>query len=814
VGASAQALLQERRPSIEAVLTSVLNDVQAMSGDVVLVLDDYHLIDAPAVHDGMAFLVEHLPPQLHLVIAGRADPVLPLARLRGRGELVEIRAADLRFTPEEAAAYLNGAMGLPLTAHDIQTLEGRTEGWIAALQLAALSMRGRADVAGFIAGFAGDDRYIIDYLVEEVLGLQPEAVRAFLLQTSILSRMCGPLCDAVTGQNGGKTELATLERANLFLVPLDDRRRWYRYHHLFAEVLQAHLHDEQPAEVPALHRRASAWFSDNGEPAEAIRHALAADDLDRAADLIELAIPTTTRARQEATLRSWLEALPEEVIRVRPVLSNGYAGSLLVRGEVEGVDARLRDAEGWVAAAGDGPPPAAGAMVVADEHGFRRLPGAVAVHRAGLARMLGDLPGTIAHAERALDLLAEDDLVGHGAAAALLGLAHWSTGDLASAHRRYSEGMASLEKAGYLPDVVGGAIALADLRIAQGQLRAATATYERGLQLATGQGPTTLRGAADMHVGISELLRERNDLDGARRHLAMARELGDPAGMPQFPYRWRLAMARIREAEGDRTGALELLDEAERRYVSDFFPDVRPISAIRARVWVAQGRLSEAIGWAHERGLSVEDELSYLREFEHLTLVQICLAHPSAGPAGWSVGDAAGLLERLLRAAEQGDRAGSVIEILLLEALALKKQGDVAAALVSLHRALTLAEPEGYLRLVADAGPSMEALLDEIARQGVSAAYVSRLRAVHGGAEDSTALDQGLTEPLSDRELDVLRLLATDLSGPDIARELVVSLHTVRTHTQHIYAKFGVNNRRAAVRRALELGLTSRTRRR
>ena len=298
----------------------------------------------------MAFLLEHLPPQVHLVIATRADPALPLARLRARGELVEIRAADLRFTPDEAAAYLNEVMGLDLAARDVAALEGRTEGWIAALQLAALSMQGRDDVAGFIAGFAGDDRYIVDYLVEEVLHRQPEHVRSFLLQTSILGRLSGPLCDAVTGQDGGKATLEALDRGNLFLVPLDDRRQWYRYHHLFADVLRARLLDEQPDLVPELHRRACEWYEQHGDRSEAIRHAMAGGDFERAADLVELAIPATGQDRQEATLRRWLEALPDELLRVRPVLSNAYAGSRLVRGEVEGVEERLRDAERWLGA--------------------------------------------------------------------------------------------------------------------------------------------------------------------------------------------------------------------------------------------------------------------------------------------------------------------------------------------------------------------------------------------------------------------------------------------------------------------------------
>jgi LuxR family maltose regulon positive regulatory protein len=344
VGESALALLHAPQPPpIETVLTVLLNDLGAIAADIVLVLDDYHVIDAREVQDGMTFLLDHLPAQLHVVIAGRADPALPLARLRARGELVEIRAAELRFTPDEAAAYFNQMMGLQLTAREVAVLEERTEGWIAALQLAALSMQGRDDVGGFIAGFAGDDRYVVDYLVEEVLQRQPDRAQTFLQQTSILGRLSGPLCDAVTGQGGSKAMLETLDRGNLFLVPLDDRRRWYRYHHLFADVLQARLLDEQPSQVPGLHRRASAWYQQNGEQPEAIRHALAAGDFGRAADLVELAIPAMRRSRQEAAVRGWLEVIPDELIRVRPVLGVALAAALLGRGELEGVESRLRD---------------------------------------------------------------------------------------------------------------------------------------------------------------------------------------------------------------------------------------------------------------------------------------------------------------------------------------------------------------------------------------------------------------------------------------------------------------------------------------
>jgi len=815
VGADALVLLQGRQPPpIETVLATLLNELGGMPDDVVLVLNDYHLVDTPDLHDGMAFLLEHLPHQVHLVIASRADPALPLARLRARGELVEIRAADLRFTPDEAAAYLNETMGLGLPAGDVAALDARTEGWIAALQLAALSIQGRDDVAGFIAGFAGDDRYIVDYLVEEVLHRQPEAVRSFLLQTSILSLLSGPLCDAVTGLEGGRDMLDALDRKNLFLVPLDDRRQWYRYHHLFADVLRARLADEQPGRVPELHHRASAWYEQVRDRSEAIRHAIAGGDLGRAAGLVELAIPATVQARGEATLRRWLEAIPDELLRVRPVLSNAYAGSLLVRGEVEGVEERLRDAERWFDAVDtpvDATAARAGSMVVADEAAFRQLPGSVAVHRAGQALILGDVAGAAAHARRALDLVDPDDHRSRGGAAGLLALASWTTGDLEAASGWYAAAMTSLEKAGHLSDVIGCGLALADIRLAQDRLGEALRILERGLALATGQGGHVLRGAADMHVGISAILRERDDLEGARRHLREAGELGEENGLPQNRYRSRVALAAVRQVEGDLDGAVELLIEAERLYIGDFSPDVRPVAALKARVRVAQGRLGNASDWTRERGLSTEDDLTYLREFEHVTLARMLLARRVQDDRSLQQG--LDLLERLLRSAQDGGRMASVIEVLILQALGHQARGDVRAALVPLDRALALAEPEGYVRIFVNEGAPMAALLDSAAEHTGVPAYVRRLRSAFGPAEARTAAKQPLVEPLSERELDVLRLLASDLDGPGIAAELVVSLHTVRSHTKSIYAKLGVNSRREAVRRAAELDLLSRTRR-
>jgi LuxR family maltose regulon positive regulatory protein len=814
LGASASALLESPQTPIKEVIATLLNELAGVPDDVVLVLDDYHLADAPTLQEGMAFLLEHLPPQLHLVIATRSDPGLPLARLRAGGKLTEIRAADLRFTPVEAADYLNGAMGLALTAPDVTALEARTEGWIAALQLAAISMQGRDDTSGFIAGFAGDDRYIVDYLVEEVLARQPEALRSFLLQTSLLDRLTGSLADAVTGESNGKAMLEAVDRGNLFLVPLDDRREWYRYHHLFGDVLRARLLDEQPARVPGLHARASVWYEQNGQPPEAVRHAIAAQNFERAAGLMELAVPAMRRNRQEATLLGWLRVLPDDVVRRRPVLSVHYAGTLLLAGKPDGVDARLRDAENWLDKMADGSAgPDSTDMVVVDEEEFRALPSSIANFRAARALVVGDV-NTMHYALRALELAPEDDHLRRGPAAGLLGLAYWRTGDLEGAHRWYSECMASLFEVGYLADTLGVAISLADLRIEQGRLSDALRTYEQALQRTQAHGGPVIRGTADMHVGLAGPLIERNDLAAAERHLLASQELGEHLGLEQNRYRWRVAMARMAVARGDLDGALDLLDEAGEQHISDFLPDIRPVAAVKTRIWVAQGRLAEAQAWTRERGLSADDDPDYLREFEHITLARVLLGDQAKDRTGDSRHKAVKLLERLLRSAEGGGRAGSIIQILALQALAHQADGNVAAAQASLERALSLGEPEGYVRTFVDEGPPMVAALNAAAREGIAPAYVRQLLAAFGQADDRRPVKQALVEPLSERELDVLRLLVSDLDGPEIAGELSVSLNTLRSHTKNIYSKLGVNSRRGAVTRAAELGLLSGARER
>ncbi len=798
VGTAALALLQS---SVHAGLGRLLNDLQDLH-DLVLVLDDYHVIDALDVHEQMVFFLDHLPGNVHVVLATRVDPALPLARLRARGELVEVRAADLRFTPEEASSYLCDTMGLSLTQRDVEALDGRTEGWIAALQMAALSMQGRDDVADFIAGFSGDDRYIVDYLAQEVLQRQPAQLRSFLLETSLLSRLTGPLCDAVTGRDGGKATLEELDRKNLFVVALDDQRRWYRYHHLFADVLQAHLMDEHPDRVGELHLRASEWYDQQGDPAEAIDHAMAGGHFARAAVLVERALPAVRRDRQEVSLRRWLGALPDELVRASPALSLGYAGALMAHAEVEGVEVHLQHVEQWLAGIRSG---ASATTDAAQDRQLRTLPGAVAMYRAGLARIHGDVAGTMRHARLALDLAAEDDDLERGGAAALLGLAHWEIGELGPACELYAQALASLNRAGHLPDTLGCTIALADLETAQGRLSQACGAYERALQAAD-EAPRVPRGTADMHVGIASLLVERNQLAAAVQHLSAAEALGEHAALPQNRYRWRVVASFVREADSDPIGALALLADAERLYDTDYSPDVRPVAALTARVWIRHGRTQEALAWARSRELAVDDELSYLREFEHLTLARLLLARLGSG-AAQSAHELDQFLERLLRAAQGGGRCGSVLEILVLLTLTAQKRGDLTRAVATLQQAVTLAEPEGYVRIFAEHGAPMAALLRALERSGTAEDYPARLLAAVNQGSGTPPARTDPVESLSDRELVVLRLLVSDLDGPDIARQLVVSVNTVRTHTKNIYAKLGVNSRRAAVRRGHELEL-------
>jgi LuxR family maltose regulon positive regulatory protein len=807
IGKGVLAILQSPQPPpIESILIALLNEITTVPDNFILVLDDYHIIDSKPVDNALTFLLEHLPPQMHLVIATREDPQFPLARLRARCQLTELRAADLRFTPAEAAEFLNQMMGLSLSAENIAALEARTEGWVAGLQLAALSIQGRSDAANFIKSFTGSHHFILDYLVEEVLQRQPEHVRNFLLQTAILDRLSSPLCDAVTGQEDGRGMLEALERGNLFVIPLDDQRQWYRYHHLFAEVLLAHTLEEQPGQIPLLHGRASAWYEQNNQLAEAIRHALAARDFERAAGLIEKMYPAMDASFQSAVWLGWVRKLPDEVVRARPVLSVDYARALMDSGEFEAGKSWLQDAEQRLEGSAEG-------MVVTDEAQFHTLPVKIALARSNHAQVQGDFGGAVKYAELALELSPEEDSYSHAMATTTLGMAHWSRGDLDGAQRALSVWMNYCQKVGNNIFAVATGGYLAGIIVAQGRLREAERTYKQSIQLASTHDQSVRHVAANLYLGLGLLCHEQGDQQSAAQHLHKSEELGEQA-LIDWPYRWRLAQARLKEAEGDLETALDLLDEARRLYVRTSVLDFHPIDALKVRVYLRQGRLSEALAWARERGLSVDDDLSYLDEFEHVTLARILIAQYKNDPAAGSIHEAIALLERLLQAAEAGRRMGSVIEILVVQALAFQAQGNVSQALASMERALALAEPESYVRIFVDEGEPMRLLIEKLPRDQDKKfpGYVDKLLAAFARP---TAIPQPKTnnlqsmiiEPLSERELEVLKLLRSELSGPEIAQQLIVSLHTLRTHTNNIFKKLGVNNRRAAVRRAEELDL-------
>jgi LuxR family transcriptional regulator, maltose regulon positive regulatory protein len=770
----------------------LINQLAKGETPIVLVLDDLHLVDRADIHEQLGFLIEHLPPHVHVVVSTRADPGLPLARLRVRGDLIEIRSADLRFTAAEAAAYLNDVMHLGLSAADAATLERKTEGWIAALQLAVLSLEGRDDAAAFIEDFAGSGRYVVDYLVDEVLARLPDDLRDFLMTTSVLRRMSAPLCDAVTGEPGsGRKMLDRLERQNLFLVPLDTHRQWFRYHHLFADVLRAHLTDTQTEALPAIHRRASEWFEAQGERAEAIHHALEARDYEWAAELIERAIPDMRKHRQEALFRAWMKPIPDAVVGKRPVLGVAYAGVLVSLGAFDGIEDRLRTAEAEIAMLADPDP----------------LLAHVELYRTALAQVRGDVEAAAKHAHRVLDLAPKSDHLARSGAAGFLGIVSWTKDDLEDAARFWTECRDGMREEGHVADVQGTTIALADIRNTQGRLGEAVRLCEAALSLATANGRPVARGVADTHASLAYLHLERNEATTAREHLDRCRELGEVWGLPQFPYRWRIAQARLDLAEGGAADALEHLREAERQYVSDFFPNVRPVPALVANVHIRMGQLDAAGQWARGVGIAPDDPPTYLREFEHVTLARLLVARGE----GASVENALHLLDRLAAAAAEGGRGRSLIDLHIVTALAHRARHEVPVALEALRRAIVLAEPEGIRRPFLDDGAALAPLLKHLSKREASSPFVRSI--VTAGATASVSaspVHPDLIEPLSEREADVLRLLRTDLSGPEIAEELAVSLNTLRTHTKNIFEKLGVNSRRAAVRRAEEMRLFAR----
>src|SRR5215471_3006141 len=679
--------------SYEGLVTALINELAAEpdAHQALLVLDDYHLIDSEAVHESVGFLLEHRPPDLRLVLASRSDPPLALARLRGRGQLAELRAAELRFTADEAAALLRqgvavSGVALPETA--VAALAARTEGWAAGLQLAALSLRGQPDAAGFTAAFTGNHRYVLDFLAEEVLEQQSDQVRTFLLETSVLERLSGELCDAVTGRPGSQALLEQAERAGLFLVPLDEVRGWWRYHHLFADLLRARLQAEQPGRAARLHRNAAAWYDDHEMADDAIRHAVAAGETGWAARLIEQHFDELIYLRGEGvTAQRWLSTLPGDVVRIRPRLLLAQAYLASVSGHTETVEPLIDAAERAYEGAAEEPfePTVgrAGSMLV-------NVPAQIAIRRGFLAQLRGDADDTAAFAARALAVTKEGEWLLSSTARGLLAMAERLRGRLAEAERAFAASIAGQ------PALTGWhSYQLAQVQRAQGRLDTAIETYEQLLKTNSVPGQPPLPTLGLVYVGLDEVAYERNELDSALRYvtegIALCRQF-----LPETPpVAGLVTLAWIRQAAGDPAGALEAIGEAGHawRTTADL---LYPYPAQRARLLMAQGDVAAAARWTHESGLRADDEPRYPREPGYLVLARVLLTQ-----------------ERPAEALAQ-DRAGSVIEAGTLRALALAACGQDADAVNALADVLTLACPQGYVRVFADEGPPMAVLLGQL----------------------------------------------------------------------------------------------------
>lgn len=801
--------------SFDGLMTALINELDARSDEdeVLLVLDDYHLIDAQAVHAALTFLLEHLPACLRLVLASRSDPPLPLARLRARGQLAELRAEELRFAPDEAAALLRGATGGGLPDAAVTMLTARTEGWAAGLQLAGLSLRSQANPAQFAAAFSGSHRYILDYLAGEVLEQLSEQVRRFLLETSVLERLSGELCDAVTGRADGQEMLEGIELAGLFLVPLDEVRGWWRYHHLFAELLRAQLQHEQPGHASALHRNAAAWCEAHGLADEAVHHALRADDTAWAARMIERYFDGIFRQGEQATVHRWLSELPAELIQSRPRLCLAQAWMALVgSSNVDAVGPRLDAAKQTPADAGEEPfQPSVGRAA----SWLANVPAAIALARAWLAYMHGDAEVTAAFAARALAELGEDEWMLESVTWWQLGLAEWLRGRLEEAELAFTSSIAQWQAADERSLAVRGYYHLGQVQCAQGRLDAALGAYQQALEITAPRGVPTPSTAGMGYVGMAEVAYQRGELDAALRDVTEG-----IAHCRQLTYTQPLAaglatLAWIRQAKGDPAGAMEAIGEAEQLTLGTAMADLfNPVPAQWARLHLAQGDIVAAAHWTKERDLSAEDEPDYSREPEYLVLARLLLAQDLPGPA-------LALLEKMLAAAATQGRVGSIIEIQALQALALAARGAENDAVDALANALTLAGPQGYVRVFADEGASMGVLLRRLiaaqqaehAARGVPLGYVARVlqalsqHVVQGSGSSAAAMVPGLVEQLTARERDVLGLLVAGRSNRRIADELVVSVDTVKKHLTHIFGKLGAVNRTEAVARARQLGL-------
>lgn len=788
IGESALPLLQASPLPLSSVLTTLLNDIAAQPDPLMLMLDDYHVVEARPIDEALAFLLDHLPPQLHLVITTREDPNLPLARLRARGLLTELRAADLRFTVAETAVFLRQAMGLDLTEGQIAALEARTEGWIAGLQMAALSMRGQEDVSGFIRSFTGSHRFVLDYLMEEVLHQQPAHVQAFLLKTAVLNRLTGSLCDALTGEKNGQEILESLERANLFLVPLDNERHWYRYHHLFAELLRQISPSSEETHERGLHIRASQWYEANGLELEAFHHAAAANDVDRAVRLIEGdGVPLHFRGAVIPVL-NWLASLPKPVLDTRPLLWVTYASVLLFVGQNTIVEPKLEAAEAAIAEA-------VGADAEPDDD-MRDLIGRIATMRATIAIARNDLDAIIEQSHRARSYLHPDNVPYRTAVNWTLGYAYQVQGDRKAASQTYNEIIATAEAFGDSIYLIAAFTSLGQIQESDLQLSPAASSYRRVLQLA-GEPPQPI--ACEAHLGLARLHYQWNDLDAAQQHGQKSLQLVQQIESIDTFVSYKVFQARLLLAHGDVSAADAVIQEAE-AYVRqhDFMFRMADVAAVQVIVLLHQGKLAAATGLAQTYDLP-------------LSRARVHLAQGDPGKA-------LAVLEPASQEAEDKRWADERFEVLTLQAMAYWAQGEKNTAVERLAEALALAKPGGFIRLFVDEGVSMARLLYEALARDIEPTYVRRLLAAFPVADTKQApslplpeSEADFVEPLSERELEVLQLIAEGLTNQEVANRLYLSLHTVKVHARNIYAKLDVRNRTEAVAKGRSLGILSPT---
>jgi LuxR family maltose regulon positive regulatory protein len=819
IGEGALTMLQSPQPPpTEAVLTPLINEIAAIPDRILLVLDDYHLIEAQPVHDALTFFLEHLPLQIHLVIAAREDPHLPLSRLRARGQLTELRAADLRFTSSEAAEFLNQEMGLDLSTEDVAALETRTEGWIAGLQLAAISLQGHADTSRLIQSFTGSNRLVLDYLIEEVLDQQTEDIQAFLIQTAILNRLTGSLCDAVrfgtaerhTKQDNGQEILEMLDRANLFIIPLDEERHWYRYHHLFTDLLRQRLRQTQPDLLPILHHNASEWYEQNGFIDEAIEHAMRAEDFERAAHMIEEQVDAVWERGEHAKLERWLAGLPVELVLTKPQLCIFLAWNQLVSGEQEAAERSLQSAEHALETSTDRAlesSPIEPSQLPDSER--MKIQGRAAVIRAFLAFFRGDVPEIIQYAHQALEYLPKQDLTWRSTVAIALGDAYRVQGDLVAAHRAQLEALEACKLAGDIYPIMLSNVKVAiNLRML-GELQQTIESCQQQMQFIKESGLSQTGIAGWLLAVWGETLAELNDLDGAAHHAKKGIELIKHDGTLAMLTWSYTCLVRILFSRGDLDGAEEIIQITENIARKSHVPPwiTNQMAAWRARVWLAQDKLEAVPQWVEERELVADGKLTHLNEIEYMMLARILIAQEQ-------LDEATVLLQRLLEAAEAGGRTSRVIEILILQALVFYAQGDTEQALTTLEKALTLAESEGFIRIFVDEGPPMSRLLYEAVTRGIVPGYANRLLAAFPMSEPEqtdpsiTQIPKSkLVEPLSEREIEVLQLIAEGLTNQEVASRLFLALSTVKVHTRNIYGKLGAHHRADAVAKARAFGI-------